>query len=283
VIRFRHADDEKKYVLLRTEVARGLAGLPRPAAAAAMQAFAKLELLLQLEGVRQGMALASLSLRDPSLGRVKAFQTHANLYGSSDTPLAAVEDEWLSRWGHTSDGDPWLDPSPMRFAAQPVSAGDDESLSRAWAQPLVVPQTYELPHPFTKLPEKPLGRWIDPDGDREDDLRPESPSFLSNVRDSIRELLQAGWKPKDWTDLIMKLHLHMQVDAAFLDLQLSTEMGRTVIAQNGLFHVHPGDGLFLEDLAAAAAVAAHEEEGDANQGEPPEDNGSDPDVVPGAS
>jgi hypothetical protein len=59
---------------------------------------------------------------------------------------------------------------------------------------------------------------------------------------------RTGWDPKTWQDLILGLHRHMGVDAGFLDLQLTTHFGRTVLDQCGLAGMAPPDMMSFEFL-----------------------------------
>ncbi len=46
----------------------------------------------------------------------------------------------------------------------------------------------------------------------------------------------------------------MQVDASYLDLQLSSDSGRAVLAQAGLFNVFPGLGVIVDEQGGFGGV-----------------------------
>lgn len=75
------------------------------------------------------------------------------------------------------------------------------------------------------------------------DIPAESPDAIDRIRDQLQALLRSGeWKPKTWGEVIYKLHVAMNWDASFLDLQLSGPMGHAVLAQAGLIDIQPGVG-----------------------------------------
>lgn len=370
MIRFRNSEDERRYVTLRTEMFAALAqaGLPPDRIAMVMRNVGKVETMLHLEGVRQGLAMAAIAEAadngDPSKPTAlpdpysfKAYQLHALIYGSSDTPLRAVEKEWLGRLGLDADHEAtaWLDDKPMRFAPMtleewleqqsakpPVykirspykprpaadSATADGGMALAWDGSAIDPSTspsghvdFELPADETGVGEldpltaadRELLRQLeaapddagddwrldgqqrkDPDkearldnalreiasSDRDpieimrerglldDDARsattapapedphaPENPDFLDTVRSELLVLMKGGFKPTTWQELIFSLHVHMKVDAAYLDLQLSTHVGRAVLDQVGLPGIAPGSAISLAELLGDPSTA----------------------------
>lgn len=91
-----------------------------------------------------------------------------------------------------------------------------------------------------------------------DEIQPESPDFLDLARDAIQTLKRGGWNPKTWQELVLGLHRHMGVDAGFLDLQLTTHVGRTVLDQCGLMGMAPPDMMsfeFLSDIKGGPSPA----------------------------
>jgi hypothetical protein len=292
VIRFRHEDDEKRYLHLRTEIYLRVArGLPAQLVSEVMRNFGKLEQLLQLEGVRQGLAVAELSQLSAEIGApdvrdLKAFQAHAMMYGSQDTPLIGVEAEWVDKLS-LNDSDAqraWLDPSPMRYAPQTLS--EWEAVEERLVSRVEQSTRSRGPDDFQALLDG------DDDGDDDGDMSDvalqslfegapqtdpddaqEQPAMLDKLRDEVLLMRSKGWDPKTWTQLIMDLHLALQTDAAFLDIQLSTQMGANVLAQAGI-HISPGAGIFLEEIRSAAA--AQQEEAEADDSGTPQDGGTHP-------
>lgn len=248
MIRFRFREDEKRYYTLLSEVYRLLASqLPPDQVSVAVRNLGKLQDLLMLEGVRQGVAAAAISNtskeRDgTSLEHLMAFQLHAHVYGSQDTPLHDVEREWLDKLGvpEALHGSPWLDPKPMRFAPDTEQAFLHE-LQQQGVRPVRFTRG-ESPRPFDDLdPED-----VDLDaierllGEEESGETQEQPQLLDRIRDVLQGMASTGVRPRDWQDLVLRLHLQMHVDAAIIDIQLGTQMGRTVLAQAGFFDLQPG-------------------------------------------
>jgi hypothetical protein len=279
----------------------------------------------------------------------KAFQLHAMIYGSSDTPLRAVEKEWLSKLDLDADhlAKSWLDDKPMRFAPATLQELDgttppiapmmsvkaahkpmpvksfDPAASPGMTDLMVTPESVRVAGADAVLPFDPTGRlecptcgaepgqpcvfqgpgqgimsgvhrdrypnpksrlpppeamhgaevtvpepWqkgeyepddqddepdirIRPEPDDNKEIQPESPEFLDIVRDAIQTMKRTGWDPKTWNDIILGLHRHMSVDAGFLDIQLTTHFGRTVLDQCGLAGLAPPEMMsfeFLNDL-----------------------------------
>jgi len=283
VIRFRFTEDEKRHLSLMSEAYRLLAQhAPAEVTSKIMRNLGKMEQIAYFEGIRQGFAGAELSLMMEDSGiqdgcrHLKAFQAHAHVYGSSDTPLRQVEMERVEAMnlGEDSAHSAWLDRNPMRFA--PSTLREWEGAGGDGERP--APEEYAT---FNDRIEADLNR--DPDsvpfigtvhesvGDMnldepgtlanvaesalkiERDTAPEttaksdwddqpvnSPQFLDRVRDFLQE---KGEEPDTWASLIMHLHQGMEVDAGYLDLVLSTPEGLTVLAQCGLTALHPGAGV----------------------------------------
>ena len=287
MIRFRFREDEKRYVDLMAEVYRLVAAnLPPEQVSTALRNLGKMQDLLMLEGVRQGVAAAAISNLGKSadqqdLEHMKAFQLHAHVYGSQDTPLRDIEEEWLEKLGAEHHGQgAWLDPKPMRFAP------DTE-------QAFMRQQKAAASSPSTGLPSHPVAEpWADMDIsvedeaeadvslDEIDELLEESdgkaqqqPQLLDRIRETLQDWAKTGLKPRDWEDLIMRLHLLLHVDAGFIDLQLGTDMGRAVLAQAGFHDIQPGPfGTNLQKIVSPPVEAQEPEPTPA--GGPPADDSS---------
>lgn len=257
MIRFRFAKDEKRYLTLLGEVFSLVAShLPAPAVSHAMRNFGKVQDMLLLEGVRQGLGVAEIARHAIERGHsdmrsLKPFQAHAMVYGSSDTPLRDVELEWLDKLGMdtaTAD-DAWLDRNPMRFAPQTLKAYEAE---RGPLSPSVPPVDEGIPTNNDDIQkhwaaddEPPLPPPVS--GTDQEDTQ-ERPALLDRVRETLQKLLGEGYQPGSWEEMIMRLHLVTGIDAGFLDLQMGTDMGRTVLAQCGIYDVVPGRGIDLNEL-----------------------------------
>ena len=273
MIRFRFTEDERRYLRLRSEAYRLIAQRLDPQALSkVMRNFGKLAELVHFEGIRQGFGGAELSLRLADRGRqdfrpLKAFQAHAMVYGSTDTPLRDVELETLDSMSQNEDSasSAWLDKEPMRFAPQTLDewaaeeqvvgtvmepgSGEEPSLVDHFER---MKTAGEVPLVEGDPPERPpfdSADWLalqdaKPEPE-ETDQPPSAPQFLDRVRDHLQAATE---KYESWQDLIFKLHLGMQVDAGYLDLVLSTPEGLTVLAQCNQTHLHPGAEMNIETL-----------------------------------
>lgn len=267
MIRFRSREDEQRYVALVSEVYRIIAGsLPPAQVSVAMRNLGKLQDLLMLEGVRQGVAAAAISnlakrIDGQDLEHLKAFQLHAHVYGSQDTPLRDVEQEWVGKLSaptHEAEV-PWLDPDPMRFAPDTEQAFEAEMRRQqtvnAWGNWQEEDVEQNVTRPRTE----------DDDGfdldaveamldEPSDGSAQEQPQLLDRIRDELQTMQRSGIHPRDWKDLILRLHLQLHVDAGALDLQLGTPMGQTVLAQAGFVDLQPGAfGTNLQEIYEEAA------------------------------
>ena len=370
MIRFRFQEDERRFIRLHAEMFEKLAraGLSEVVGSDTLRNVGKIEQMVFMEGVRQGLAMAALVTEMiqaeaemiPTPHAQKAFQLHALIYGSSDTPLRAVEKEWLGRLELDADhlAKSWLDDKPMRFApatlqelegtAPPIApmmsvqaahkpapvkpplsepydpaerrfaSPSDAECPTCGAEPgqpcvfrgpgqgimsgvhrdrypspksrLPPPEAMHgaevtVPEPWQKGeyepdddplapvadldPDTTRALFADPDDDKE--IQPESPEFLDIVRDAIQTMKRTGWDPKTWNDIILGLHRHMSVDAGFLDIQLTTHFGRTVLDQCGLAGLAPPDMMsfeFLNDLPGktTSAPSSMDEPGEGSMG-----------------
>lgn len=288
MIRFRSTEDERRYQVLKAETFRRItaSGLSDEVASQIMRNLGKVEMMLFIEGLRQGLAMAAIAREAdaaaaaadpmqpvpqamPEANNFKAYQLHAIVYGSSDTPLRSVEKEWMKRLGldegHLAGS--WLDDKPMRFAPMTVAEAMGEAKQES---PVYKIQSNVAPMPIRDMAiaakaeepeEDPLAalmaKLTEPKADPQpDDDRPESPDFLDNVRDHISASMTGGWKPASWSELILTLHQKMGVDAAFLDLQLSTDVGRAVLDQCGLMGIAPGMAIMFSDIVPKSDESA---------------------------
>jgi hypothetical protein len=309
VIRFRFQEDERRFIKLHAEMFEKIAraGLGEAVGSETLRNVGKIEQMAYMEGIRQGLAMAAIATEMfqremtaiPEPHAQKAFQLHALIYGSSDTPLRAVEKEWLAKIEIDDDhlAKSWLDDKPMRFAPatlhelngteppiapmvsvqaatkpMPVVPANP-STSPGMTDLMVTPDSLPLPETVHGTGVTPLEPWekgeYEPDDDPELEAQiqriiarkdaskadppnaelldaPESPDFLDLARDSIQTLKRGGWDPKTWQELILDLHRHMGVDAGYLDIQLTTHVGRAVLDQCGLMGMAPPDMVNME-------------------------------------
>lgn len=237
MIRFRFTEDEQRFLSLMSEVYRTVAPRLSPSEMkVVLRNLGKMQDLLQLEGVRQGVAACAASTEIEGLRDARdmtPFQLHAAVYGSHDTPLREVE---LMHLQETVD-DPWLDPHPMQFAP------DTEAAFYASIQEASPPTSEHVAVDLTnELSDEPFD--IDKYLMENEQGAQEEPQMIERMRDALQQMPEP---PRSWEDLILKLHLAMHVDAGYLDLQLGTQMGRTMLTQVGL-HLTPNP--YGTDLSA---------------------------------
>lgn len=263
MIRFRHREDEERYLRLLSDVYRRVAGhLPPAQVTPVLRGLGKLQDMLWLEGIRQGVAAAAISNAgreidgDATLESLKAFQLHAHVYGSQDTPLRDVEIEWLEKLGLKDHDHAWLDSEPMRFAPDTEAAFEtvhaSESMQSSDSSLSTMDVTADVDH--DESPESDVRAFMEAMSRSEDEPdTQEQPDALDRVRDELIRMHNAGIKPRDYSDLVLRLHLAMQMDAAWIDMQLGTDMGRTVLAQSGFGDYAPGPfGLNLTEVTEQA-------------------------------
>lgn len=287
-MRFRVGEDERRYSALRVEAYLRLLPLPAATVSEILRNWSKIEAILFWEGVKQGLAIGTLRAMD---GRQASEQllhgahapvaAHAAVYGEADTPLAEVEARHLQTFFSgaaealaAASMHPWLSTKPVEFAPQTLAeftkrygvdaiSGPGGAVVVQQAAPALAadpaPASPEEDPADRDIVER-LQALIDREDEtaelRGEDRPPESPAFLDRVRDELLSQVSQGWKPSGWADLIMRLHLSMQVDASYLDLQLSSDSGRAVLAQAGLFDVFPGLGVLVNDQGEFEGVKA---------------------------
>jgi len=280
-MRFRVGEDERRYSALRVEAYLRLLPLPAATVGEILRNWSKIEAILYWEGVKQGLAIGTLRAMDGRAaheqllnGASTPVAAHAAVYGEADTPLCDVEARHLdvifsgaTEARAAAALHPWLSGMPVEFAPQTLA----EVAKRYGANALAVsaPSNVAVHQPAVTLPapqpaapaeeEDPADRDMmkrlqslmdqeEADAEeRDEDRPPQSPAFLDRVRTELLSQVSQGWKPNNWFDLIMRLHLSLQVDASYLDLQLSSDTGRTVLAQAGLFDIFPGLGVEVGD------------------------------------
>jgi len=288
-MRFRVGEDERRYGALRVEAYLRLLPLPAATVSEILRNWSKIEAILFWEGVKQGLAIGTLRAMDARRadeqllnGATTAVAAHAAVYGDADTPLADVEARHLQTlFADAPEAlaaagmHPWLSAKPVEFAPQTlaeftkrygvdaVSGVVGVTAQQAAPAILAAPPPQDAPEeedPADRDIMERLQSLIDQEDEaaelRGEDRPPESPAFLDRVRDELLSQVSQGWKPSGWADLIMRLHLSMQVDASYLDLQLSSDSGRAVLAQAGLFDVFPGLGVIVNDQGEFEEIKA---------------------------
>lgn len=228
MIRFRTAEDEARYVALRTEMwLRLVNGMKHDPVALqeVLRNYGKLESFIHYEGVAQGVHAAVLTECDGT----DPFGAHRDAYGMSDTPLSAKEKGLFPT-------------TPLEFAPTTLA---EARAALAVAPVAVAPVEVAAPEP--ELSVDPAALEEEPEYDEElkdiiarfasrsEENEPlTSPDLLDRIRSELM-----GSKFDSWDEMIMALHIRMHMDAATLDMQLMTQEGLAVLDQCNIF-VRPG-------------------------------------------
>jgi hypothetical protein len=269
MIRFRHADDEKRYIMLRSELYRVIAANLSPEhATAAMRDLGKLESLLFYEGARQGFACAALADMGtglPPIQEMKYPQALAHVYGSADTPLATIEQEHLDRLEPIARSQaaqhPWLSDAPMRYA--PGTYADFMGMKEA-TPPMIRVNAPGPPVPVVKqqeapaLPSEPASeRDISPqdvekmialfESDDPSAAPIQSPEMVERARDAIATLAKAGVKFDSWPGLVLRLQRETGMSAHEIDDMLAGPLGIAMLTQMKI-EVRPSAPVTADDI-----------------------------------
>jgi len=258
---FRLEEDERRYSALKVEMYLRLAtcGASPQVISEVLRNVAKMETWAFSEGVRQGMATAALA--GAADHKKSPLAVHLDLYRDAATPLTRAEDLVLTAAPERMRDHPWLARMPVEHPpttlAEAVAAGAIEPAIAAPAPAPAPRAPVRIQRPQEALDALAAGEdpedldvesllWFSKqpdDGETTDDGEPtrppaESPQLLDRVREHILD--HRGWRPADWTELILTLHREMQMDAVVLDMLLASPSGMTVLAQVGFTHLHPG-------------------------------------------
>ena len=268
MIRFRLVEDERRYLALRAELYLRLSqsGADMRVVADVLRNLGKIESFAYSEGIRQGAVAHACATSRPR----SALELHRDFYGSADTPLRETERR------KRPDGEGGIfEEYPLEFA--PLTLGEAKKHYRQ-SDPLdaALPDAPSAPRSAasaTRTDERPDHFSVntgDPDLDAElaDALAPRrpvsdptvnehlyaapSPDFIDRLRDALLAARSSGAGFADWSEMVLHLQRFTGCDAGAIDLQLSTEEGRTALAQAGYFDLAPGEYLemaqFLDKL-----------------------------------
>lgn len=248
MIRFRFREDEERFYELLSETREEPLRI---------RSEAKLHEMIFLEGVRQGVALSALAtlVREsggPDYTVLKAYQLHAMIYGSADTPLRNAELEWLEKMGVARDersGDA-LDAMPMRFAPESSRTHGTRALLEETSRGPKLDYEDEDDEEDVVSSEMPAQE--EPASGRtfagkplfhESDFMPEHPVHSPQVVETIREHVQASARDwSSWQEMVLDLQGKTHLNAALVDIVLNTPIGRAMLAQSGV-HLSPDAAL----------------------------------------
>lgn len=63
------------------------------------------------------------------------------------------------------------------------------------------------------------------------------PSFIERCRDALQARMQTGWAPAGWADVVFAARDELKADAFAIDLNLSTDVGKSMLRSIGLFDI----------------------------------------------
>lgn len=66
---------------------------------------------------------------------------------------------------------------------------------------------------------------------------PEEPDFIERCRSVLQQRMQAGWGPSNWADVVFAVRDELKEDAFAIDLNLSTDVGKSMLRSIGLFEI----------------------------------------------
>ena len=208
MLRFRTTADENLYLALRTELYVAAAQLGDPQMTSLiMRNFGKLEALVHMEGVRQGLACAVLSEGMPGLAEQRPSAVLAHVYGDAATPLVRVEN---LRWEGKGEKPAWLDATESTFPAMTYAE------AMGIEQPKPPMYRVDAPHAPTPVPTrtpKPsddeLSRLFD---ENDEPPTPASPEQLAHYRDAMVAMKSDGVAIGSWSELMLTLALRLGED-----------------------------------------------------------------------
>lgn len=264
MLRFRFTEDERRYLRLLGHAYRTIARhLPQSEMSSVLRDLGKIQDILWLEGVRQGVSATVLASADQTMTRRRmgAFQIHAEVYGERDTPLHEAERAYAQALDLVDAlNDPWMDNAPMQFAPEVTPESGPPRGAFPAVQHEAVTSEQAEPEPDQDPGELSASSIMDA---VEEAIRTapspeesqEQPAMLDRVREEL-VAIKKGDAPESWEKLIFALHLRTGIDAGFLDLQLGTPMGQAVLEQAGFLDMQPGP--FGTDLGSVRMLSAEE-------------------------
>lgn len=227
MLKFRTVEDEKRYMALVTEVylRLGSSGIPPMVVSEILRNLAKIETFAFTEGVRQGVIAGVLRLEETS-----AQNMHFAVYGRAETPLSRCEEQWKNNLQI-------FDVAPMRFA--PLTLHEAMEMYGPGLEPAALIECKSekvLDVPTVDDEElQELRKMFEQEHSKLKEDQQAAPDTIDRMRDELKRMLDSGWRPKDYPEIVLALHVSMQMDPVFVDLQLGSEMGRTILMQVGLF------------------------------------------------
>jgi len=255
MIRFRFRRDEERYYDLLGEVRN----FEHKATSTYEEAIvlrhqAKIEEMVFLEGMRQGVAAAALAvlIRDaggPDFTLLKSYQLHAMVYGSADTPLRDAELSLMKRYGidASEQSGAFLDEKAMLFMPETVREGarflfegeridgddEDEGASLFEAMGREEPVATQDPPPGQSTF---MGRPLYHESDFLDEHPVHSPEIVERIRGHVQGSAST-WA--SWQEMVMDLAGRAHIGAPLVDMVLNTPVGRAMLTQHGV-HLQPG-------------------------------------------
>ncbi len=255
---FRNTEDEISFGRLKASLVEAIGHRNVRNINNILRVVGRIEAMAFWEGVRQGFVASSLTSLLEEKPIAHPFKAHSSVYCASFTPLSSAEEKYIKEKAGEERFEALMDAFGLRgeLAPRPME---------------IPPMTLDELHADLPTPEKPKtttemyqenAEWeahetvsgqhqtinlIRTDGSvgvdeiEQTHLPPiDSPSFVEICREAIQLRLDSGWSPESWSELVLELSVSVQYDPAFLDIALSSDLGRTMLQSIGLGHLTHG-------------------------------------------
>jgi hypothetical protein len=257
-VRFRRLEDEQRYLALRTElylrVAEALREQPL-LCQEILRNLGKIEHVAFYEGVEQGAVASFFALElDEDFASLSAADMHRQIYAHHDTPLTEAE---RSPWTAMADQLRLVCPQLLvapRAEYVPMTLQEVEGTAVAPApvrdRARIAPATIRRSLIADDLADTMIEAAEDDDVLALDNLlaslpsSPEpdlsaSPQLLDRIRDALVTRARNGWKPTQWSEVVLAAMQDTSIPAYTVDAQLATPEGVTVLRQAGMLDLEP--------------------------------------------
>lgn len=256
---FRNTRDEVSFGRLKAELVAAIGHRNVRDVNNILRLVGRIESMAFWEGVRQGFVASSLTSLLEEKPVTHPFKAHSSVYCASFTPLSSAEEKYIKEKAGETRFEALVDafglrgdlaPEPMEvppmtlddLPPEPLSSDEIKAIIDLNREESIEREALEM---VSGQPE--AISLIRTDGSvettttQQTHLPPiDSPSFVEVCRDAIQSRLASGWSPGSWSELVLELSVNIQYDPAFLDIALSSDLGRSMLDSIGLGHLTYG-------------------------------------------